>query len=355
MVTFEENFKMKKYILLLSFLCFGELFFSQTLESFNFSGALNANGWTTHSGSTPGQLQSLSTVSDCQNSLFYSGLEASLGNRVVLVAGNTEDVNKPISGIVGTGYFSFLLKVTNTNGLSVAGDYFIGFGGTSGTPVSIFAPRVFVKTGITPNTFSIGVQNTSGGTPNQTFSSIEYPTGITVLVVLKLNASVSPIQASLFVNPIPGQPEPTAAASNSSGTGAFANFASLFIRQGGTASSGTGNLQIDEIRVGSTWESVTPACQQILSWYPDSDSDGFGAASPIIQSCCQPQGYVTNNTDCDDSNALINPNTIWYADSDGDTYGNVNATFTGCIPTSGFVLNSTDCDDSNPAVNALAT
>lgn len=331
------------------------LIFGQN-ESFNFSGALNANGWTTHSGIIPGQFQTISSSSDCQSSLYYSGLEPATGNRTTFTAGNSEDVNKAITGITGIGYYSFLLKVSNTTGLSTAGEYFTGFGGTAGASVTVFAPRVFVKAGVTPNTFSLGIQNTTGGTPAPTPTySNEYPVGTTVLVVIKLNATTSPIQASLFVNPIAGAVEPTATVSSSSGTNAFANFASIFLRQSGTATSGTGNLQIDEIRVGSTWESVTPACQQILSWYPDNDSDGFGSPSPIIQSCCQPVGYVSNNTDCDDSNALINPNTIWYADMDGDGFGNLNATSIGCVFPMNFVLNSTDCDDANFNANAVST
>ena len=38
--------------------------FTQTFESFNFDGALNANGWTTHSGAVPGQFQVLTTPSN---------------------------------------------------------------------------------------------------------------------------------------------------------------------------------------------------------------------------------------------------------------------------------------------------
>ena len=346
---------MRNFLSLILFLAFGKLVLAQTVETFNFSGALNANGWSTHSG-TAGQFQALTTLSDCQNSLYFEGLEPASGNRITFTAGNSEDVNKAITGISGTGYYSFLLKVTNTSGLSTAGEYFTGFGGTAGATVTLFAPRVFIKAGITPNTFSLGILNTTGGTPAPTPTYTgEYPVGTTVLVVIKLNASISPIQASLFVNPIAGASEPAATISSSAGTNIFANFASIFLRQTGTATSGTGNLQIDEMRVGSTWESVTPACQQILSWYPDADADGFGASSPVIQACCQPLGYVSNNTDCDDANASINPNTTWYADVDSDTYGNLNAIFTGCIPPIGFVLNSTDCDDSNPAVNSLAT
>jgi hypothetical protein len=346
---------MRNFLSLILFLAFGKLVLAQTVETFNFSGALNANGWSTHSG-TAGQFQALTTLSDCQNSLYFEGLEPASGNRITFTAGNSEDVNKAITGISGTGYYSFLLKVTNTSGLSTAGEYFTGFGGTAGATVTLFAPRVFIKAGITPNTFSLGILNTTGGTPAPTPTYTgEYPVGTTVLVVIKLNASISPIQASLFVNPIAGASEPAATISSSAGTNIFANFASIFLRQTGTASSGTGNLQVDEIRVGSTWESVTPSCLQILSWYPDADADGFGASSPVIQACCQPAGYVSNNTDCDDANALLNPNSVWYADVDGDGFGNLLSTQASCLQPVGYVLNSTDCDDNNTNVNALAT
>jgi hypothetical protein len=346
---------MRNLILLCALLSFGNSFFSQVLEPFNFTGTLNANGWTTHSG-TAGQFQALSTISDCQNSLYLQGLELASGNRITFTAGNTEDVNKAITGITGIGYYSFLLKVTNTTGLSASGDYFTGFGGTAGASVTIFAPRVFVKAGVTTNTFTLGILNTTGGTPAPTPTySAEYPVGTTVLVVVKLDATTSPIQASLFVNPTAGSSEPAATVTSSAGTNTFANFASIFLRQAGSSTSGTGNLQIDEIRVGSTWELVTPACQQILSWYPDTDGDGFGALSPVLQSCCQPTGYVSNNTDCDDANASINPNTIWYADIDGDGFGDASSTSTGCALPLGYVLNSTDCNDGNPSINALVT
>lgn len=337
---------MKNPVLLL-FIGLSSILFSQTFEPFNFTGSANTNGWTTHSG-TAGQMQALTTPSNSGNSLYYTNLAASAGNRIGYVSGSTEDVNKPISGITGSGYFSFLLNVINTTGLNTTGDYFIGFGGAAGTPVTILGARTYIKAGATANTFMMGVLNTSTGTA--TFLPTEYPCGTTILVVLKLVNTSNPIAASIWVNPVPGNAEPAPDATNNIGTNLFANFASIFLRQG----AGTGNLEVDEIRVGSTWADVTP-CASPTTYYQDLDGDSYGNLNVPILSCLVLPGLVSNSLDCDDTNAAINPTTVWYADADGDTYGNALVSQVGCLQPTGYVLNNTDCNDNNASANAVAT
>ena len=81
----------------------------------------------------------------------------------------------------------------------------------------------------------------------------------------------------------------------------------------------------------------------LVAYYADADGDGFGAGA-VTNACTQPAGFVLTNTDCNDSNAAINPaaievcNTVddncdgqinegfgplttYYADADGDGYG----------------------------------
>jgi len=281
--------------------------FAQTFESFNFDGALNANGWTTHSGAVPGQFQVLTTPSNSGSSLSYSGLQNSIGNRAIFIAGNTEDVNKAISGISGVGYLSFLMNVTNADTLSTTGVHFIGFGGAAGTSLSAFAGRVYVKKGLSPNTFQLGILNYTGGTPSPTpnYLLTEFPAGTTLLVVIKLNNTTSPIQASLFVNPVPGSAEPIPTIESSLGTSIFNSFASVYLRHG----TGIRNVEIDEIRVGSSWESVTPVpCDLPAPNFQDIDADGFGNPDVVQFSCIPILGFVSNNTDCNDNNNQVYPN-----------------------------------------------
>lgn len=53
-----------------------------------------------------------------------------------------------------------------------------------------------------------------------------------------------------------------------------------------------------------------PEVSALSIWYADIDGDGFGDVNNSIGACTQPVNYITDNTDCNDANAGINPEAI---------------------------------------------
>lgn len=105
-----------------------------------------------------------------------------------------------------------------------------------------------------------------------------------------------------------------------------------------------------------TTEHITNIAPQ--TYYRDADGDGYGTISDTLFYSYQPSGYTTDNTDCDDSNAQINPLTLWYLDADGDGFGTrstaATATTQQCTTPLGYVLSNDDYDDTTVNIINIA-
>ncbi|NDB36596.1 MAG: hypothetical protein EB023_14930, partial [Flavobacteriia bacterium] len=222
----------------------------------------SSNNWTTHSN-TGGNSNSINLVS---GSLNFTGLQNSTGNRINIPGNNTlvpRDINRAttISGGPSLAYYSFLLNVANTNQLAATlGDngYFLAFGNTAASNTSTFFGRVSIRSVNSGSNFRLGIGNTTGGTPTYSEVPTDLSFGQTHLIVVKydINGTNNDV-ATIWVNPSSlGGTEPAGGTSNNSGTASsVTTFASIAIRN----SSATPNADIDEIRAGTTWASVTPA------------------------------------------------------------------------------------------------
>ncbi len=116
------------------------------------------------------------------------------------------------------------------------------------------------------------------------------------------------------------------------------------------------------------------------AWYPDADLDTYGDPAAPTEACEAPTGHVADATDCDDTDAAINPASPeicsdgdedcdgllndedpdvadpspWYTDADEDTYGDLGAVTEACTAPDGAVADATDCDDADASISPAA-
>ncbi|MGL2962857.1 DUF4082 domain-containing protein [Flavobacterium sp. RSB2_4_14] len=104
--------------------------------------------------------------------------------------------------------------------------------------------------------------------------------------------------------------------------------------------------------------TVAISVQPTVTYYADTDNDGYGDINaPQITCLGQPMSYVTNNSDCDDTNVAIHTTFMFYADTDGDGYGAGSlialcAVDANTPPTAGFVSNNIDCAPTDVNIHA---
>ena len=91
------------------------------------------------------------------------------------------------------------------------------------------------------------------------------------------------------------------------------------------------------------------------TWFADIDRDGQGNTFDSVSSCLQPNAYVDNDQDCDDTqdliffgNAIMELDLGCYQDLDEDGYGDTN-------PSNTYIDAGEDCNDTVASINPNAT
>ena len=227
------------------------------VEHFNYVGLNDTSAliyastnWNTHSG-IAGQVNLLNSPSDTAGSLKYSNnynwyFNASEGNRIELTQNETEDVGRDFDMIYNsdTVYTSFLLKVISVPGTSV--NYFLHF--FSGTGGTTFGGCVWITQGSDNSHFRLGVSKRSTGTASIYGTDLNLnQTYLVIVAYIFVNGSNNDISA-LWINPVLNSlPAPTITESGTETD--LNNVGRLGLRQ----SSGIGTLEIDEIRIATSW------------------------------------------------------------------------------------------------------
>ena len=191
-------------------------------------------------------------------SLTYSGFAASTGEKVSF-DGSGRDYQRTFSSIsTGTVYLSFIINITNVD-LDTVGGYFTGFGSSTTT----FGSTVWTKK--SGSGFNIGF-NPRTTVANTLWDNTVYALNEPVLIVVsyELVSGTTNDVSKIWINPGStsfGANEPTPLY-NVINTGTdMTSINRMFIRQDNPTK--TPFIDMDEIRVGSSWASVTPTATGI--------------------------------------------------------------------------------------------
>jgi hypothetical protein len=240
-------------------------------EPFNYAtGDLHLNvapnGNTWYSSATNGTADRVQVVS---GSLSYPGLAPSTGNSVSFGDSGRTDRLAFTSQNSGTVYYSFLLNITDLTSTAATGGAIVGFNNTaqtSGTDDSAANPtNIVTRTVIKPitgnTTYQIGLNKVSGTAGDFLFDSGTFNINQTYLIVGSYTfiAGLTNDESKLWVNPSAGTfgagSAPATVLSQTLGTDNTV-VATFILRQiDNIVPSG---VQIDELRVGTTWADVTP-------------------------------------------------------------------------------------------------
>jgi hypothetical protein len=243
-------------------------------EGFNYTAASSLGAQQTWTNVNSGDFI-LSTA----GSLSYSGLTTS-GNSVSYAADGIDCFSPMTTTNTGTMYYSFLLNVGSMTGVTnVDGGYIAGFGETT----TALGATLWTKR-VDDTNFNLGIEVRTAAAANTTYTTTTYATGQTYLVVVgyAFNAtSTADDVVSLWVNPVVGATMPTATLTDAQLSTAtdLLNISNFFLRQDSTTE--TPAVQIDELRIGTTWGDVVPQTAKVnqndiagLSIYPNPVSNG---------------------------------------------------------------------------------
>jgi hypothetical protein len=248
---------MKKIYLLLVLVMTTISGWSQLLyEPFNYTPS-TSQGLAVQSGGAWSIINSGDSVIITSGSLTYPGLQTSAGNKIEFDSAGTDYYTRFTSQTSGSVYTSFILNVSSLATMGTGGSYFTGIIQDAST--SLFGATVWVRASTTAGKYNIGISTRSSGSVISWLPD-ELTPGTSYLVVTAYDLVAGTLNdvARIWLNPTPGGSEPAPSATAAAPTGSdLTSVARLFVRQDGNTATPT--IEMDEIRVGTTWSSVTPS------------------------------------------------------------------------------------------------
>jgi hypothetical protein len=144
----------------------------------------------------------------------------------------------------------------------------------------------------------------------------------------------------------------------------------------GNGDAHPGGVEVCGNGVDEDCDGQDAACSR---WYRDADGDGYGDAAQAVDALTQPEGYVADARDCDDTRKAVHvgatevcgnsidddcdkqvdescaATSIWYRDADKDGFGNAGISLQAVEQPSGYVADGSDCHDGKASIHPGAT
>ena len=200
-----------------------------------------------------------------------------VGNSVSFGGTGIDTFLSTVDNTTGMVYYSFLMNVGSMAGITSAnGGYFSGLASSTGN----LGGTLWTKR-VDDNTFNLGIEVRTAIGLDTTWTPDNYVTGTTYLVVVgyMLGANLSDDAVSLWVNPVVNAAEPTPTITDTHAATDLTLVNKFFFRQ--DSATETPPLQIDALRVGTTWADVTSSALKIqtneisgLNIYPNPVTNG---------------------------------------------------------------------------------
>ena len=321
-------------------------------EPFSYTPS-NVNGLFVQSNANWKNVNTGDSIFVAANSLSYPGLAVSQGEKIIFDGAGVDNYRIFNTQTTGETYASCIINVSSLGTMNATGTYVLTLLEANST--SAFGACIWLKTSAVAGKYNIGISNRSNSPVTYLVNDLDPGTSYFIVFSYEIIAGAANDVSSIWFNPVQfGGLEPIVSATSLGGTDLSAAGIGRFMLRQPAVTVPAPFLEVDEIRVGTTWNDVTP-CASPTTYYQDLDGDTFGNTNAPVSACMPMAGLVLNNQDCNDNNAAINPNTVWYADADGDGFGNAAVTQNACVQPNGYVTNNTDCNDNNALANVVTT
>ena len=247
--------------------------------------------------------------------LSFTGLASSTGNKVKFDGSGADYYTTFVSQTSGTVYSSFILNVSALGGLTTTGGYCTGFidAGTTTT----FGATVWLRLSATAGKYNIGIATRTTAAAVSWLPG-DYDPGTSYFIVraYEMITGAGNDVGKIWINPTPGAAEPAANATAAVGTD-LASVQKVFLRQDNATN--TPFVEVDEIRVGTTWASVTPSSVVPPSLTIATPLSPFGDV--CINTTAGPNSFLINGSNLSTADVTIGAlNGYTYSTTAGGTY-----------------------------------